>query len=151
MLYRGLQEWGNDSRLGVAEQAFLHHIAEHQSTSGWVYLELLHLYRRKNDRASFDQWADAYRARFNRLAPTWADAAFTGKDLLRYDLATLQLSQAWSNNSVIWLLEQWLVGEPHMRRLMDIAAFREVFMLYEVSLMVNDNPHAPAQRLRPGQ
>ncbi len=146
LLYRGIQEWEAAARFGVAEQAILHHIEMHSATSGWVYLELLYIYRRQENRRAFDQWADAFRNRFNRLAPTWSDALHVGRDLLRYDLATLQLTQAWSNNSVIWLLEEWLVGEPHMRRLMDIQAFRDVLMLYELSLVVNENPYKPIQR-----
>ncbi len=152
LLYRGLQEWEGSARFGVAEQAILHHINLHTATSGWVYLELLYIYRRLDQRKAFDQWADTFRTRFNRLAPTWTDAQDMGKELLRYDLATLQLTQAWANNSVIWLLEEWLVGEPHMRRLMDINAFRDVLMLYELSLMVNDNPYKPITRpKRPAQ
>jgi hypothetical protein len=137
-LNRALTDWRANRQWPVAEQALLHHIRTYPDTSAWVYMELFQLYRAMDKRHEFEEWSMRYRTQFNRLAPTWQESAMEGKGLMRYDLALSQLTQAWAQGRTMWLLEQWLVGEAFMRRLMDPGACREVLFLYELCLSLGE-------------
>jgi hypothetical protein len=137
-LNRALTDWRANGQWPVAEQALLHHIRTYPDTSAWVYMELFQLYRAMDKRQEFEEWSMRYRTQFNRLAPTWQESAMEGKGLMRYDLALSQLTQAWAQGRTMWLLEQWLVGEAFMRRLMDPGACREVLFLYELCLTLGE-------------
>ncbi len=137
-LNRALREWHTLDQLGVAEQALMQHLEHWQDTSAWVYVELLCIYCITEQEAEFHALSDRFRAKFNRLAPTWEELATSGKELSRYDLAMSQLTQAWAEGRALWLMEQWLIGESFMRRLMDLAAFRDVFFLFELCLCAEE-------------
>lgn len=104
------------------------------------YLKLLEILQRHGDQAGFERVASEFSERFHAQAPVWIDDIAAGEGLLAYAQATELIVQSWRDAAVTMQLIQTLLahGDPDGRAF-DLAAYRDILMLYAVARDISEH------------
>lgn len=116
----------------MAQRLLAQHIEAVPLTSGWAYLEYLDLCSQLDQRDAFEAMRLCYRTQFNRLAPYWMEPNSNVQGLESYERPLAELSGVWPSERAKTLLQNWLLGNPHARRLFQLPAYHDLLDLYEL-------------------
>ena len=116
----------------MAQRLLLQHIDAVPNTSGWAYLEYLALCARFNQREDFEAMRLRFRSQFNRLAPYWMEPQSKVQDLESYERPLAELSTLWPTDRAKALIQTWLLGNLHARRLFQLPAYHDLLDLYDL-------------------
>ena len=124
--------------LGQYEQAIellQEYIASHPGTSPIAYLDLLKLFHTLSQTEPYRTLRTDFNAVFNADVPPFAAFLKGSKDLTAYNDVLQRISQAWSQASVLDLIESLLVrhsGEG-AHPPFQLEAYRDLLLLYEIA------------------
>lgn len=122
----------------MAQRLLAQHIDAVPSTCAWAYLEYLSLCTQLGHREAFESMRMRYRTQFNRLAPYWMELNSNVQGLESYERPLAELISAWPSERAQILLQTWLLGNLHARRLFQLPAYHDLLDLYEVLEHLND-------------
>ena len=113
------------------------HIAENETASPLMYLELLRLYHSLSRRDDFKQLRAQFQQHFNALVPEFAAFNAVGRNLLDYPEAAARIEAVWSDTAVLALLESYIFcsGDGHNAAIerFDLPAYDDLLLLYAVA------------------
>ncbi len=116
----------------TAQRLLAQHIDAVPLTSAWAYLEYLDLCTRLNQRDAFEAMRLRYRTQFNRLAPYWMEPNSNALGFESYERPLAEFSGVWPTERAKTLVQTWLLGNLHARRLFQLAAYHDLLDLYEL-------------------
>ncbi len=104
------------------------------------HLKLLEILQRHGDQAGFERVAREFGERFHAQAPVWSDDIAAGEGLLAYAQASELIIQSWRDAAMTMQLIQTLLahGDPDGRAF-DLAAYRDILMLYAVARDISEH------------
>ena len=115
------------------------HIQREGPISPLPFLKLLEIHRQRRDAAAHDSVAEAFRARFAAAPPAW-NATSGGRSLDDYPSTLAGLQALWSSpQEVMKALEAWLFRRGPSAEILDLAAYRDLLLLYAVARDRADN------------
>jgi hypothetical protein len=114
-------------------------------SSALLYLDLLDLYRKADNKEAYEQTKRSLEQRFAVKAPEWDDDSSHGRTLEEYEQAMQRITALWPSPKVLAVIEESLMHRPESpEQAFDLPAYRELLMLYSVALSVVDNAAAEA-------
>ena len=116
----------------LAQRLLAQHIDAVPNTCAWAYLEYLSLCAQLDQREAFEATRMRYRIQFNRLAPYWMEPNSAVHGLDHYERPMAELCAAWPTERAKALLQTWLLGNLHARRLFQLPAYHDLLDLYEL-------------------
>ena len=116
----------------LAQRLLAQHIDAVPNTCAWAYLEYLSLCAQLDQREAFEAMRMRYRIQFNRLAPYWMEPNSAVHGLDHYERPMAELCAAWPTERAKTLLQTWLLGNLHARRLFQWPAYHDLLDLYEL-------------------
>ena len=111
------------------------HLRSTGGISPLPYLKLLEIYRRRNERESYERTRERFNHRFNAYAPDWDSDLNKGASLDDYPEVTEKLQQIWREPSgAMAELESLLFRKAQDQgTTFDLPAYREVLFLYSLA------------------
>ena len=113
------------------------HIAENETASPLMYLELLRLYHSLSRRDDFKRLRAQFQQHFNALVPEFAAFNGAGRTLLDYPEAAASIEAVWSDAAVLPLLESYIfcrsAGRSVAAERFDLPAYDDLLLLYAVA------------------
>lgn len=132
------------SSLGQHEQAvevLRHYVGEHPKASALAYLELLHLYHQLRREDDYEALREQCQQALNvRVPPFHGFGAVGGRTLEQYPQVRARLQSHWPHPQTLEVIEELLFRSDAQGEAFDLAAYRELLMLYGL-----------VQEQRPGQ
>lgn len=134
--------------LGQTDQAIRvleRHIAENAGSSPSLYLELLQLFHSLNLKTDYRQFREDFNLLFNCRIPDFAMFRQEGRGLEAYPDVLADISALWTSPQVLQLLDACIFQNAWdiNGQTFDLAAFRELLLLYAVAQSEHEAP-APA-------
>lgn len=141
--------------LGQHDQAIAvlsEHIADNPETSALAYLDLLRIFHSLDRRDDYARVADAFERAFNAEVPVFDQFAEVGHGLEHYRTALARIEAEWPEPGTLGLIEELVFRKPGARgdeESFDLAAYRELLLLYSVAKEVIDPHSAPPTPVTP--
>jgi hypothetical protein len=109
----------------------------HQRSSGGAsplpYLQLLEIYKRRQDRVAYERTRTRFNHRFNAYAPDWEAELEQGRALQDYPQVVAQLQATWVAPLDAMVVLETLLFRHHQAELFELPAYRDVLLLYAVA------------------
>ena len=139
------------------EDAAIDLLMAHLRSSGGVsplpYLKLLAIYRRRQDRESFDRMRKRFERRFNAVAPDWDADPERGRALQDHPAVLAALQKAWQSPPEAMAELENLLLHKRGGEFFELPAYRDVLTLFAVARdlhrQVDDHPAAGVDLLLP--
>ncbi|MBB1599225.1 hypothetical protein A9977_04120 [Variovorax sp. UMC13] len=141
--------------LGQHDQAIAvlsEHIADNPETSALAYLDLLRIYHSLERREDYARVAGEFERAFNAEVPVFEHFAEAGNGLEHYREALARIEAHWPGPDTLGLIEELVFRKPGARggdESFDLAAYRELLLLYSVAKEVIDPHSAPPTPVTP--
>ena len=141
--------------LGQHDQAIAvlsEHIADNPETSALAYLDLLRIYHSLERREDYARVASEFERAFNAEVPAFEQFAEVGNGLEHYRDALARIEAQWPGPGTLGLIEELVFRKPGARGgddSFDLAAYRELLLLYSVAKEVIDPHSAPPTPVTP--
>lgn len=132
--------------LGQDEAAIdllMNHVRNTGGVSPLPYLKLLEIYRRRDDRESYDRIRERFNRRFNAYAPEWDVNPEDGQSLEGYPEILSRLQKGWSDPSQSLELLEHSLFRRDAGPTFDIPAYRELLFLYSMVRDMAEHDVAP--------
>lgn len=140
--------------LGQHDQAIAvlsEHIADNPETSALAYLDLLRIYHSLDRRDDYARVGREFERAFNAQVPVFEHFAEVGNGLEHYRTTLARIEAQWPQPSTLGLIEELVFRKPGARgdESFDLAAYRELLLLYSVAKEVIDPDSAPPTPVTP--
>lgn len=141
--------------LGQHDQAIAvlsEHIADNPETSALAYLDLLRIFHSLDRRDDYARVASEFERAFNAEVPVFEQFAEVGNGLEHYRNALARIEAQWPGPGTLGLIEELVFRKPGARggdESFDLAAYRELLLLYSVAKEVIDPHSAPPTPVTP--
>lgn len=140
--------------LGQHEQAIAvlsEHIADNPETSALAYLDLLRIFHTLDRREDYARVGQEFERAFNASVPAFEQFSETGRGLEHYGSALARIEAQWPRPGTLHLIEELVFRKPGTRddESFDLAAYRELLLLYSVAKEVIDPDSAPPTPITP--
>ena len=140
--------------LGQHDQAIAvlrDHIASSPGTSALAYLDLLNIYHSQNRKQDYDRLRQDFQRTFNAGVPEFEHFDEAGRGLEYYENALARIEAQWPTPATLPLIEELVFRKPggHEDEAVDLAAYRELLLLYSVAKEVIDPNSAPPAPVTP--
>ena len=140
--------------LGQHEQAIAvlsEHIADNPETSALAYLDLLRIYHALDRRDDYARVGQEFERAFNASVPDFEQFSEVGHGLEHYRSTLARIEAQWPRQGTLALIEELVFRKPGMRgdESFDLAAYRELLLLYSVAKEVIDPDSAPPTPVTP--
>ena len=140
--------------LGQHDQAIAvlsEHIADNPETSALAYLDLLRIYHALDRRDDYARVGQEFERAFNASVPDFANFSEVGHGLEHYRSTLARIEAQWPRQGTLALIEELVFRKPGMRgdESFDLAAYRELLLLYSVAKEVIDPDSAPPTPVTP--
>jgi len=140
--------------LGQHDQAIAvlsEHIADNPETSALAYLDLLRIYHSLDRRDDYARVGREFERAFNAQVPVFEQFAEVGNGLEHYRATLARIEAQWPQPSTLGLIEELVFRKPGTRgdESFDLAAYRELLLLYSVAKEVIDPDSAPPTPVTP--
>ncbi len=141
--------------LGQHDQAIAvlsEHIADNPETSALAYLDLLRIFHSLERRDDYARVASEFERAFNAEVPAFEQFAEVGNGLEHYRDALTRIEAQWPGPGTLGLIEELVFRKPGARgsdESFDLAAYRELLLLYSVAKEVIDPHSAPPTPVTP--
>lgn len=141
--------------LGQHDQAIAvlsEHIADNPETSALAYLDLLRIFHSLGRREDYARVASEFERAFNAEVPVFEQFAEVGNGLEHYRDALTRIEAQWPGPGTLGLIEELVFRKPGARgsdESFDLAAYRELLLLYSVAKEVIDPHSAPPTPVTP--
>jgi hypothetical protein len=119
------------------------HVRDSGGTSPLPYLKLLEIYRRRDDRASYERTRGRFNQRFNASAPDWDSDLQHGRSLDDYPQVVERLQRSWPQPLDAMAELGALLFRKDGGELFDLPAYREVLLLFSLARELLDNQATP--------
>jgi pilus assembly protein FimV len=140
--------------LGQHEQAIAvlsEHIADNPETSALAYLDLLRIYHALDRRDDYARVGQEFERAFNASVPDFEQFSEVGHGLEHYRSTLARIEAQWPRQGTLALIEELVFRKPGTRgdESFDLAAYRELLLLYSVAKEVIDPDSAPPTPVTP--
>lgn len=140
--------------LGQHEQAIAvlsEHIADNPETSALAYLDLLRIFHTLDRRDDYARVGQEFERAFNASVPDFEHFSEIGRGLEHYGSALARIEAQWPRPGTLNLIEELVFRKPGTRddESFDLAAYRELLLLYSVAKEVIDPNSAPPTPITP--
>lgn len=140
--------------LGQHEQAIAvlsEHIADNPETSALAYLDLLRIYHALDRRDDYARVGQEFERAFNASVPDFEHFSEVGHGLEHYRSTLARIEAQWPRQGTLALIEELVFRKPGTRgdESFDLAAYRELLLLYSVAKEVIDPDSAPPTPVTP--
>jgi tetratricopeptide (TPR) repeat protein len=140
--------------LGQHEQAIAvlsEHIADNPETSALAYLDLLRIYHGLDRRDDYARVGQEFERAFNASVPDFEHFSEVGHGLEHYRSTLARIEAQWPRQGTLALIEELVFRKPGTRgdESFDLAAYRELLLLYSVAKEVIDPDSAPPTPVTP--
>ena len=140
--------------LGQHDQAIAvlsEHIADNPETSALAYLDLLRIYHSLDRRDDYARVGREFERAFNAQVPVFEQFAEVGNGLEHYRATLARIEAQWPEPATLGLIEELVFRKPGARgdESFDLAAYRELLLLYSVAKEVIDPDSAPPTPVTP--
>ncbi|MGJ7486702.1 hypothetical protein ACSFA2_15690 [Variovorax sp. LT2P21] len=140
--------------LGQHEQAIAvlsEHIADNPETSALAYLDLLRIYHGLDRRDDYARVGQEFERAFNASVPDFEHFSEVGHGLEHYPSTLARIEAQWPRQGTLGLIEELVFRKPGTRgdESFDLAAYRELLLLYSVAKEVIDPDSAPPTPITP--
>lgn len=140
--------------LGQHEQAIAvlsEHIADNPETSALAYLDLLRIFHTLERREDYARVGQEFERAFNASVPAFEQFSESGRGLEHYGSALARIEARWPRPGTLNLIEELVFRKPGTRddESFDLAAYRELLLLYSVAKEVIDPDSAPPTPITP--
>lgn len=140
--------------LGQHEQAIAvlsEHIADNPETSALAYLDLLRIFHTLDRRDDYARVGQEFERAFNASVPDFEQFSELGRGLEHYGSALARIEAQWPRPGTLNLIEELVFRKPGARddESFDLAAYRELLLLYSVAKEVIDPNSAPPTPITP--
>ncbi|RYF66610.1 MAG: tetratricopeptide repeat protein [Comamonadaceae bacterium] len=140
--------------LGQHDQAIAvlsEHIADNPGTSALAYLDLLSIFHSLGRRDAYARLRQDFERAFNADVPEFDKFNETGRGLEHYRSALARIESQWPAPGTLALIEELVFRTPgvHEDEAFDLAAYRELLLLYSVAKEVIDPDSAPPAPVTP--
>ena len=138
--------------LGQTDQAIRvleRHIAENAASSPSLYLELVRLFHSLNLKTDYRQFREDFNLLFNSRIPDFAMFGQEGRGLEAYPDVLADISALWTSPQVLKLLDACIFQNAWdiNGQTFDLAAFRELLLLYAVAQREHEGPGLASGRV----
>lgn len=118
----------------AAVDLLMSHLRGTGGQSPLPYTKLLEIYRRQEDRTSYERIRARFNRRFNAYAPDWDQGPLHGRSLEDYPEVVRKLQALWASplNSMA-VLEAMLFRNDEAQDLFDLPAYKDVLLLYSLA------------------
>ncbi len=118
----------------AAVELLMSHLRSTGGMSPLPYTKLLEIYRRQDDRDSFERIRARFNRRFNAYAPDWDDGPLSGRALEDYPEVIAHLQALWPTPlDAMAMLEAMLFRRDDAHELFDLPAYKDVLLLYSLA------------------
>lgn len=140
--------------LGQHDQAIAvlsEHIADNPETSALAYLDLLRIYHSLDRRDDYARVGQEFERAFNASVPDFEHFSEVGRGLEHYRSTLARIEAQWPRPGTLGLIEELVFRKPGTRgdESFDLAAYRELLLLYSVAKEVIDPDSAPPTPVTP--
>jgi len=140
--------------LGQHDQAIAvlrEHISANPGTSALAYLDLLKIYHSLDRREDYDRMRQEFSTNFNAGVPPFEKFEEAGRGLEHYRETLARIEAQWPATGTLPLIEELVFRKPGNREedSFDLAAYRELLLLYSVAKEVIDPDSAPPAPVTP--
>ncbi len=140
--------------LGQHDQAIAvlrEHIAANPDTSALAFLDLLKIYHLRGRKEEYDRLRQDFLRNFNAGVPEFEHFEDAGRGLEHYRGALARIEAQWPASGTLQLIEELVFRKPGKREedSFDLAAYRELLLLYSVAKEVIDPNSAPPAPVTP--
>jgi len=140
--------------LGQHDQAIAvlrEHIAANPGTSALAYLDLLKIYHSQGRKEEYDRLRQDFSTNFNAGVPPFEKFEEAGRGLEHYRGTLARIEAQWPASGTLPLIEELVFRKPGNRDedSFDLAAYRELLLLYSVAKEVIDPDSAPPAPVTP--
>jgi hypothetical protein len=140
--------------LGQHEQAIAvlsEHIADNPETSALAYLDLLRIFHSLDRRDDYARVGQEFERAFNASVPVFEHFSESGRGLEHYRGTLARIEAQWPRAGTLNLIEELVFRKPGVRgdESFDLAAYRELLLLYAVAKEVIDPDSAPPTPVTP--
>lgn len=140
--------------LGQHDQAIAvlsEHIADNPETSALAYLDLLRIYHSLDRRDDYAHVGQEFERAFNACVPDFEHFSEVGRGLEHYPSTLARIEAQWPRTGTLGLIEELVFRKPELRsdESFDLAAYRELLLLYSVAKEVIDPDSAPPTPVTP--
>jgi hypothetical protein len=120
-----------------------HHITESEETSALVYLDLLDLYHHLNRKVDYELLRKDFNEIFNAEVSAFDQYNPESNGLEFYPFALSRIESLWGTPRVLDAIEESIFRKPGSNGdVFDIAAYRELLLLYAIAKEIVDQPAA---------
>jgi hypothetical protein len=120
-----------------------HHITESEETSALVYLDLLDLYHHLNRKVDYELLRKDFNEIFNAEVSAFDQYNPESNGLEFYPSALSRIESLWPTPRVLDAIEESIFRKPGSNGdVFDIAAYRELLLLYAIAKEIVDQPAA---------
>ena len=118
-----------------------HHITESEETSALVYLDLLDLYHLLNRKVDYELLRKDFNEIFNAEVPAFDQYSPESNGLDFYPSALSRIESLWPTPRVLDVIEETIFRKPGSNGdVFDIAAYRELLLLYAIAKEIVEQP-----------
>lgn len=140
--------------LGQHDQAIAvlsEHIADNPETSALAYLDLLRIFHALDRRDDYARVGLEFERAFNASVPDFEHFSEVGRGLEHYGATLARIEAQWPRPGTLGLIEELVFRKPGTRgdESFDLAAYRELLLLYSVAKEVIDPDSAPPTPVTP--
>lgn len=140
--------------LGQHDQAIAvlsEHIADNPETSALAYLDLLRIFHSLDRREDYARVGQEFERAFNASVPDFEHFSEVGRGLEHYPSTLTRIEAQWPRPGTLGLIEELVFRKPGTRgdESFDLAAYRELLLLYSVAKEVIDPDSAPPTPVTP--
>ncbi|MGJ7491971.1 type IV pilus assembly protein FimV [Variovorax sp. ZT4R33] len=140
--------------LGQHDQAIAvlsEHIADNPETSALAYLDLLRIYHSLDRRDDYARVGQEFERAFNASVPDFDHFSEVGRGLEHYPSTLARIEAQWPRTGTLGLIEELVFRKPELQgdESFDLAAYRELLLLYSVAKEVIDPDSAPPTPITP--
>lgn len=140
--------------LGQHDQAIAvlsEHIADNPETSALAYLDLLRIFHALDRRDDYARVGLEFERAFNASVPDFEHFSEVGRGLEHYGATLARIEAQWPRPGTLALIEELVFRKPGTRgdESFDLAAYRELLLLYSVAKEVIDPDSAPPTPVTP--
>ena len=140
--------------LGQHDQAIAvlrDHISANPDTSALAYLDLLKIYHSVGRKEEYDRLRQDFSRNFNAGVPQFEHFEEAGRGLEHYGGTLARIEAQWPASGTLPLIEELVFRKPGKRDedSFDLAAYRELLLLYSVAKEVIDPNSAPPAPVTP--
>lgn len=123
------------------------HLRNSEGGSPLAYLKLLEIYKRRDDRASYERIRVGFNQRFNAYAPVWEADLQAGLVLEDYPEVMQQLQKVWPRPLAAMAELGMLIFHTTRGDVFDLPAYRDVLFLYALARDLADHNEPTIQRI----